>query len=130
MSLLCCRIMKIKFFLPAIAWFVVSTLLLVLPGDDLPSTSFLNFPHFDKIVHLGLFFGLTFLFSIPFRLSKFSSLKNYIIILIISILYGIMIEYVQLYWVKDRNFDVADIFFDGAGSIIGFIVVWLYKEKK
>ena len=55
--------MKPKFilFVPAIAWVIIVTVLLVLPGPDIPDVSFLDEIYFDKWVHAGLFCGLTFL---------------------------------------------------------------------
>ncbi len=118
--------MKISWFLPGVVWLIISTILLLLPGDDLPSTGFFGIENFDKIVHLGMFALLTFLFSLPFLklYSTKSGLKKASIsIALLIIIYGILIEYAQKYWASDRAFDLIDIIFDSIGSIIGLLII-------
>lgn len=126
--------MKISWFLPGIVWLIFSTILLLLPGDDLPSTGFFGIEHFDKIVHLGMFALLTTLFSLPYLKSDLTKRKFRIAsisIALIIILYGILMEYAQKYWATERAFDFIDILFDSAGSIIGALVMntrFAYKK--
>src|SRR4051812_29676552 len=105
-------------FLPAVAWFIVSAILLTLPASNLPHSSFFDIPYFDKYVHTGMFFLLTALFSLPFTTIKTAPLKviasfNRIVIYVIT--YGILMEYVQKYMANGRSFDTNDIIFDVIG---------------
>ena len=125
--------MKFVSFVPAIAWFLISVVLLALPGDDLPSVHLFNIPYFDKVIHLGMFFLLTFLFSYPFiktasEISFLISTFNKIAIAVIA--YGIFMEYIQKAFVRGRSFDVIDMLFDTFGSVAGLLAVRLYYWKK
>lgn len=125
--------MKKSSFIPAIIWLVISFILLVIPGNDLPHNSFFDVPYFDKYVHFCMFFLLTFLFCLPFF--KLSELTTVIFswftrIAMFVILYGIIMEFVQKYAVTDRSFDVTDILFDSIGSVAGLIAVRRNYIKK
>jgi VanZ family protein len=124
--------MKFTLFIPGIIWFIISTILLALPGNDLPQTSFFNFPYFDKIVHFFMFFLLTFFFSLPFTLPQHrQAIKQWLVSIAIYVLaYGVLMEFVQKYWVQGRSFDLTDIFFDGMGSLAGMLVIIQFYVKK
>ena len=124
--------MKKSWFIPAIVWFITSTILLTLPGDDLPSTEIFGIENFDKLVHLGMFSLLTFLFSYPFL--KAGTVKNKFILWTMRIafmvmIYGILMEFIQKYWAKGRAFDYSDILFDCIGSIMGGIALHILGKK-
>jgi len=125
--------MSFKSFLPAVIWFIISVVLLALPGNDLPHTDFFDIPFFDKYVHFGMFLLLTVLFCYPLvtsGLDKPAIRSTFIKITVLAILYGIIMEYVQLYLVYGRSFDVVDIVFDAAGSVVGYIAITMYYHKK
>jgi len=44
--------------------------------------------------------------------------------------YGVMMEFVQLYFVKNRSFDTGDIIADAVGCVIGLIYSWGRYIKK
>ena len=123
--------MKPRFFsfLPAIGWFILIYILLTLPGRDLPKSDFLESIHFDKVVHAGLFAGLVFLFSYPLR--DIFSYKHslYLLIVVLAIVYGIAMEYVQKYFTSDRSFDVTDMMGDAAGAFIGYFFFCFVDTK-
>ena len=55
-----------KYFLPGIAWFFIVGVLTLMPASDVPTVNWMdNIPNFDKLVHAGLFGGLTILFALP-----------------------------------------------------------------
>ncbi len=114
--------MKPKFIslLPAIIWFCIIFILLVLPGRDLPKEDFLSGIYFDKWVHAGLFGGLVFLFSFPFKKDIPFKSNFYISIVVLAIVYGVAMEFVQKYFTVDRDCDVNDMIADAVGAIIGY----------
>ncbi len=125
--------MKFILFIPAIFWFIISTILLALPGEDLPNNSFFNFPYFDKIVHLIMFFLITILFCYPFKFSNLdgASAKFWSIsIALYALVFGIVMEFVQKYFVPGRSFDLSDILFDGLGSCAGMMLMTHLLVKK
>lgn len=120
---------KFSLFIPAILWFIITTVLLVLPGPDIPSVSFLDIIYFDKWVHAGLFGGMTFLFSFPF-IRKYKAPKKLLIyIAILSALYGVAMEYVQKYIAFERDFDYFDMAADAVGCIIGYFACTILKRR-
>jgi len=125
--------MRAIHFIPAVTWFIISIILLTLPGNDLPHNELFNLPNFDKLVHFGMFFLLTTLFCFPF--SKLSAKLSVIIsifykITFFVILYGIIMEFVQKYFTYQRSFDAADILFDALGSFAGLFTIRQYTYKK
>jgi multisubunit Na+/H+ antiporter MnhB subunit len=109
---------------PAIAWFAISVILLILPGTAFPTEDWLDKIWFDKWVHIGMFAILVTLFCWAMLRKKEPSiaLKNtFIIIGISGFAYGIGMEFVQKYFIPYRSFDVGDIIADGIGSTAGVI---------
>ena len=120
---------KIIYFLPAFIWFIIANFLFLMPGEDVPTWPFLDEIYFDKWVHCGLFFGLTFLTAFPFIKALRLSKKLLIKISITFALYGVLIEFLQLYIAIDRDYDVLDMIADAIGCGIGFIAAnWLWKR--
>jgi hypothetical protein len=121
--------LKLSQFLPAIIWFIIANILFLMPGDDVPTSSFLDEIYFDKWVHAGLFGGIVFLTAYPFikmgRLSK----KLLIKISIAGICYGIFIEILQKYVAIERDFDYTDILADAVGCLLGYLAsLWLQRK--
>lgn len=125
--------MRAIYFIPAIIWFIISIVLLTLPGNDLPHNSFFDLPFFDKYVHFGMFFLLTVLFSFPFYklpdkttavISIFYKVSFFVI------LYGVIMEFVQKFFTFERSFDVVDMLFDSLGSLAGLFAIRQFFYKK
>ena len=125
--------MNLKFFIPAIAYFIVTTVLLCLPGNELPKSDLFDIPHFDKYVHTFLFLFLVVVFYYPISLVEISreTKKAWLIrIAMYSLAYGIVMEFVQKYLIPHRSFDEVDIVFDLLGCLLGAIVSWKFTPKK
>ncbi len=116
-----------KYFLPGIAWFFVVGILTLMPAKDIPTVNWMdNIPNFDKIVHAGLFGGLSLLFILPLLKSRFSEKQklNYSIkISLAAIIWGITIEFLQKFYVPSRDFDLLDWAADSVGVIIAFWII-------
>jgi len=111
--------MKLLF---AVLWLILITVLLTLPGSAFPKENWLNEIWMDKWIHVFLFAVLVFLWAKVVG-------KIYPIMGLLAIIYGIGMEYIQLYFVKNRSFDVGDILADSAGALIGTLIFW-YRYKK
>ncbi len=114
-------------FIPAIAWFLLSLVLLCLPGSSIPKYPWLVGIYADKWVHIAMFAILYYLWSYPFAKSSLTEKRKktwFLLILASSISYGIMMEFVQKYWIPNRSFEIWDILADGLGSLLGYIY-WL-----
>lgn len=126
-----------KKFLPGIAWFFIVALLTLMPGSDIPKVGWLDsIPNFDKVVHAGLFGGLTFLFYLPYFKSSFSHQQkiNYLIrIALAAIVWGITVEFIQKYFIPGRDFDLLDWAADSLGVLIAYwlcVKILKHFEKK
>lgn len=110
----------------AVSWFIIMCILFFLPGSAFPDSDWMGKVDFDKIIHISLFAVLLFLWRSAFD----SEVKNYNwILLICAIVYGFMVEFIQLYWVTGRSFDLYDALADGIGSLGGLWLRWrLYKK--
>ncbi len=115
-------------FIPAVCWFIITLVLLTLPGSAFPKQSWLDNMQLDKMVHIGLFSVLVFLFFLPFVKTNITGKKKKQILIWIAIaglIYGIVMEFVQKYWVPNRSFDVYDILADGVGC---FLPVFFFNK--
>ena len=126
---------KISFkkFLPGIAWFFIVGILTLMPGSDVPKVTWLdNIKNFDKIVHAGLFGGLTFFFFLPYFKSgiSFRQKINYLIrISLAAIVWGITVEFIQRFYIPGRDFDLLDWAADSAGVLISFWICIKIMKK-
>lgn len=121
--------MTVTRFIPAICWFILSLVLLCLPGSSLPRISWFAAIHADKLIHITLFGILCTLFAFPFHKSDQSAgqrKKWFLLILFGGIAYGTAMEFVQKYWVPNRSFEALDIAADSVGSLIAYF----YSLKK
>ncbi|MBO9618851.1 MAG: VanZ family protein [Niabella sp.] len=124
--------MKRKFILIiALIYFIVTVILLTLPGSDFPKADFLEKIHFDKWVHIGMFALLVFLWDAWLAGGKqITPFKKFIIVGVVALAYGILMEFVQKYWIPGRSFDVTDMAADGVGCIIGLLASKYLLRKK
>jgi VanZ family protein len=111
--------------LPALVWTIVIFVLLSLPGKMLPDESNLGIPQLDKYVHIFLFGSFVFLWSFYYAFKMEKRISNNSIsirALIIACLYGITMEFVQKYFIPNRDFDLYDILADIIGALGGFFI--------
>ncbi len=111
---------------PALVWSVTIFILLIIPGKELPPGP--ELPNFDKVIHIILFGGQVWLWSyyVKHGTTQFRSIWIYLLIFILSSLYGVGMEYVQKYFVVNRGFEVGDIIADIFGSALAFL---LFKKR-
>jgi len=123
---------KPSFFFP-ILWFIISTVLLTIPGTAFPKENWLDAIWFDKWVHIGMFAIMTTLWcwAMQRKDSGKTSLRMIFIgIGLISLAYGVGMEFVQKYFIPNRSFDTGDIIADGVGCALGvFFSLGRYIKK-
>lgn len=75
-------------------------------------------------------FGLLcLLWCLPFLKKEESNHKIFLLVSLLVISYGIIMEFVQKYFTRDRSFDVTDILADIAGSILGLVAVRIFATN-
>ncbi len=111
-----------KSFLPGIAWFFVVLLLLCLPGNQLPRSKLFAIIFFDKMIHVGCFALLVFLFYWPMR--QQDGRHQYLARLCMAtIIWGITSELIQKYFIPYRSFDWFDWLADSTGVLLAGAVL-------
>ena len=116
--------LRIKQFIPGIAWFLLVTTLLFTPGNDLPQIDFIGELNLDKLIHTTLFGILTTLFCLPFKKSTITReerIKWFIRIAIATSVWGITTEIIQQNFIPNRSFEWMDWGADSFGAICGYL---------
>jgi len=111
-------------FIPAIVWLIISTILLTLPGSDLPEKDWMGKIWLDKWIHIGMFGIMVVLWCRGMLMKEYEIPKIRKIFLCLGIgwlLYGIGMEFVQKYFIPNRSFDTGDILADAAGCTVGVV---------
>jgi len=122
---------------PGITWFIISTILLILPGSAFPKENWLDKIWFDKWVHIGLFGIMVFLFGWGLLQSKKDRQqlkRNFLSIALVCLTYGIIMEFIQDNFIPNRSFDYGDIIADFVGCLAGWRLInkvaWSYIKNK
>ena len=115
---------RFLFLTPGLFWMIVCTILLTLPGSSFPKEDWLDKIWFDKWVHIGLFAVMVVIWCWgiqkgPANTQTLTRLFQWVLLL--AIVYGTGMEFVQKYLVVNRSFDGADIVADAAGAFIGYL---------
>lgn len=113
--------MKIKYFWKPILWLAFICYGLFIPASNLPVKPFFRIPHFDKMVHFALFFGLCILLFKPF---KRLNTKYYLLAPLTSIAFGASLEYFQRMISSTRSSDIHDFIANAGG--IAFATLFYY----
>jgi len=106
-----------------VAWLLIVTTLLCIPGSSLPKINWEDKILLDKWVHFFLFLILVMLWCAYFiRESTIKGKEMFLKITILSMIYGIGMEVVQHYFIPLRSFAYGDIVADGLGSVSGYFI--------
>lgn len=109
-------------------WALFIMIICAIPGDKIPKLTFLEWLKPDKIVHL-LVFSVLSIFIIRSlldgQLSHLPIKKAGLMAVIISALYGALVEFLQYAVFINRSGDLRDAIANTIGAIIGW---WIYKR--
>jgi VanZ family protein len=94
-------------------------------ADTFEQVSVFNFPHIDKVVHLCMYFGLMLMLQIENSVYA-KKIRNLIVLLLISLFYGIAVEFCQSWFTTTRHGDFFDALFDFFGILFAIGAWWLY----
>lgn len=122
-----------KKFIPGIAWFFLVLILVITPGYNLPKVDkWLIKISYDKLVHVGLFAILAFLFMYPAAKSALTKTKKWhfcIKIAIATAVWGLTTELIQKFFVPSRSFDLTDLLGDALGGVVALFFCKKYFLK-
>jgi len=119
--------MKIFQFWKPIIWLAIICFGLFMPANELPKQAFINIPHFDKLVHFSLFFGLCVLLFRPFKKLK---LKHYYLAPATSIFLGLFLEASQQLISATRSSNFYDFLANLAGIASAILFYFLFISNK
>jgi VanZ like family len=112
-------------------WTLMIIMLLCIPGNKIPGDGLFGIEHLDKIVHFFLF-GFQILFW-GIRLWAKQTIRarwreKFFFLLVVILLFGVVMEFVQLYFIPNRSFDRWDIVADSLGALAAYALL-LYKGE-
>jgi glycopeptide antibiotics resistance protein len=98
-----------------------------MPASQIPSTPFIKIPHFDKLVHFGMFFILCLLF---FRPVKHFTPNFYFWTPLLTFLLAVTLEFLQHKITSSRTSDIHDLFANAAGLSSAVLFYRLFINGK
>lgn len=117
----------ISYFWKPILWLVITCYALFIPATRLPVEPFLRIPHFDKIVHFGLFFTLCLFLVRPYKKLK---MKSYFMAALTSIGLSGMLEFIQHLLSSTRQSDIFDFLANTAGVLSALLFFRLFVVNR
>nr|WP_294774246.1 VanZ family protein [uncultured Flavobacterium sp.] len=113
----------------AIGWTFLIAVLCLYRFGDLPK---IKVSGIDKYVHFTFHFVFTLLWGYYVWLQPYRfALKKLFIIVLISLCYGILIEFLQEIFTQTRHADIMDVLANFTGAMTALLLfIWLKKEKK
>jgi VanZ family protein len=102
----------------AVLWTLIITYLSLTTSTQQPQT----FKNADKIVHFTFYFGFVILWYRYLVFKNSALLKNKIMLVLVSVFFGIAIEFAQKYLTTTRQADIWDVVANSTGSLIGIFV--------
>ncbi len=123
--------MKIKLFL-SLLWTIFILIGSITSGETINKIGWINIPHFDKIVHFTWYFVL-YLFWYSWLIAKYTNCINLncrFFLASVIIVYGLLMELLQMFFAYQRSFEINDILINSIGAGIALIVFFpLYQSK-
>ena len=116
-----------------LAWTLLILLVCLIPGDNLPNSSFLSFKGADKLIHFTLYLVLLIVVGkglVNYFNPSYSSNRIIVIAFLYCLFLGIGIEFIQSVFVADRLGDVFDVLANGIGSSTGVLILIAQLKTK
>ena len=100
-------------------WIAAMFYMLFTPGNLVPKNGIFEIPHFDKLVHFGMFALLIFLFRIDSEKQVQNRHSLLIKFTISAVLFAGLSEVIQYNFIEGRAGSIYDFFADMCGFTIG-----------
>jgi len=110
------------------SWALFILILHIIPSEKIPQPPDWNIS-FDKVVHFILFAVFSFLLLCVTSQRKSNNAYNLLIIVVLALIYGLLMEAVQL-MVPRREFHLLDIIADSLGVLAGFMFFQGYMKQQ
>jgi VanZ family protein len=106
---------------------VVTLLLTLLPANKLGKNDLFQY---DKIGHFALFFGWTLFFGLTAIFRQWNQFAHLAVLLVTALVFGFLIEVIQLWVPLGRSFDWQDWIADAIGSLVAIGLLYFLKQKQ
>ena len=114
-----------------VGWTLITIILLCLPGSAIPKVGMYGLSNVDKFVHFILFGFIAMTWTINVSLKSPLQWKKWLVIFcLFSISLGIALEFVQLYFIPNRDFDIWDIVADTLGAIVFSVILYNTQARE
>jgi VanZ family protein len=112
-------------FIPAITWWIIVLGLMCTPGKDFPELgSWTDLIKLDKLIHIGVFGLMVYLFCRPISqrdISLVNKKQTFARIAIACSIWGLTIEFIQHFWIPGRSMDLYDFVADSLGCYLAYL---------
>jgi VanZ family protein len=116
-------VLKQIYFWSALFWTGLIIFVCLIKSSDIPQ---IDMPYLDKVLHACMHFVFTLLWFFYFkkRIGNFTNFKLLLVSLVLSVLFGIVIELIQKFFTVTRNADLFDVIANlfGASLAVVFII--------
>lgn len=113
-----------------VSWTVLTVILLCLPGSAIPGTGLFGLPGLDKVVHVLLFGGIVWSWAYHYYGLNNSKWRGTVwAAAACATLLGIVLEFIQLYFIPGRSFDSYDIVADAGGALTATLILLLLRRN-
>jgi VanZ family protein len=113
--------------LPAVLWtlFIASSCLL--PASAFKKFTFDSLSQLDKLIHLILYVVFVMLWALS--LKRVLTIKEKLVLLLVSVAYGVLIEVLQSAMALGRSYDIDDIIANTVGCFLGILLMSFIARK-
>jgi VanZ family protein len=117
------------FLFVALAWTSLMLYVCLMKASSVPS---INIEGIDKIVHILLHLFFTFFWGITLvKSGKWSSFSKVMYVsFLLSLVVGLLIEFIQGYFTTSRSADITDVLANIFGSLFAIALLCQFKEKR
>lgn len=119
---------KIKYYVPAIVWALFILIVCLVSPRHIPKVEW-QFISPDKAVHFGLFFIQTLLIVFAFYKRKQLRFKIMLITTISVILYGMLMELLQMVMRLGRSADWDDVLANALGAVFALLLYFVFYRS-
>jgi len=116
-------------YIPVVLWTLFILGLSIMPGVNLPET-WSDLIALDKLAHFFVYGVLTYLGLRAIKMTGKYTAMGIAIVILLSALYGISLEWVQYSFFPGRYFETLDIIANIIGSLIGACIFYYLQLRK
>lgn len=114
--------LKQIYFWSALSWTGLIIFVCLIKSSDIPQ---IDLPYVDKVLHACMHFVFTLLWFFYFkkRIGNLTNFKLLLVSLVLSVLFGIVIELMQKFFTVTRNADLFDVIANLCGASLAVILI-------